>query len=492
MTAVIGTNGAEPLAPPVTAGADAPVAAAPVAAAPVAEPGTRSQPNSALDDELLDAIVWQVRERFGDRLPPQPPPGRMETEPERRLREEQTSHVLYDDVMPALNRERLDAGVRVLTEAEEDLVVGRIIDAMFALGRLGEVLRDDGVENIIVMGAMAVRVEHADGTVTTRPPLVERDEDLMVLIREQAIAADRPFSYRHPFLDLQLPDGSRFHGEGFDVVERPIITIRRHRYVEITLDDLIGYGTIDDGLAHLLATAVHAGFVIVVTGMMNSGKTTTLRALCSEIDPDEVIATVETDFELGLHRSTRFHWVHAYQSRPPTSEEAAGVSCQDLMTPAVRLNASRVVVGEVRSGEAGAFVDAISIGNGAMSSVHGYSCRNGLDRLATLMNRHNDVEILTAMELVYGNVDLVVHMERSRRGRYVKEVLAPSMAGRELATTPLYGPGSDRRAQPIGMPTEPMIQRLIEIDAAFDLELFQRPASYLPLRRPVSVAARVS
>ena len=212
MTAVIGTNGAEPLAPPVVAGADAPVAA----------PGTRSQPNSALDDELLDAIVWQVRERFGDRLPPQPPPGRMETEPERRLREEQTSHVLYDDVMPALNRERLDAGVRVLTEAEEDLVVGRIIDAMFALGRLGEVLRDDGVENIIVMGAMAVRVEHADGTVTTRPPLVERDEDLMVLIREQAIAADRPFSYRHPFLDLQLPDGSRFHGEGCGQVLRRV------------------------------------------------------------------------------------------------------------------------------------------------------------------------------------------------------------------------------------------------------------------------------
>ena len=445
----------------------------------------------ATSDDHLDAIVTQVRERFGDRLPPQPAPGRTETDDERRLREEQTRHVLFDDVMPALNRDRIDAGLRSLAEADEEAIVQRVIDAMFALGRLAAVLRDSDVENIVVMGAKPVRVEHADGTVSTRPPIVRRDEDLLSLIRDQAIAADRPFSYRYPFLDLQLPDGSRFHGEGFDVVDRPIITIRRHRYVDVELFDLIEHGTLDHGLAHVLATAVRAGFVIVVTGMMNSGKTTTLRALCAEMDPNEIVATIETDFELGLHRSGRFPWVHAYQARPAANEDSIGVNCQALMTPAVRLNATRVIVGEVRSGEAGAFVDAISIGRGAMSSVHGYSCRNGLDRLATLMNRHNDVDMTTALELVYGNVDLVVHMERSSCGRYVKEVLAPSLSGRQPASTPLWEPGPDRRAQPAGMPTEPMLQRLLEADPALDLGIFQRPAAHRALTRPSRMSRSV-
>ena len=443
-------------------------------------------------DDPLDTLVAQVRERFGDRLPPQPPPGRVETDDERRVREEQTRHVLFDDVMPAVNRSRIDSALRALDEADEEAVVQRVVDAMFALGRLAAVLRDPDVENIVVMGARPVRVEHADGTVSTRPPIVRRDEDLLDLIRDQAIAADRPFSYRHPFLDLQLPDGSRLHGEGFDVVDRPIITIRRHRYVDVELYDLIERGTLDHGLAHVLATAVRAGLVIVVTGMMNSGKTTTLRALCAEMDANDVIATIETDFELGLHRSGRFPWVHAYQARPAANEDSIGMSCQSLMTPAVRLNATRVIVGEVRSGEAGAFVDAISIGRGAMSSVHGYSCRNGLDRLATLMNRHNDVDMATALELVYGNVDLVVHMERSAGGRYVKEVLAPSLAGRQPASTPLYEPGPDRRAQPVGMPTEPMIQRLLETDPDLDLGIFQRPAAHRPLSRPARTALGTS
>jgi Flp pilus assembly CpaF family ATPase len=405
------------------------------------------------------------------------------------VREERTAWVLADEVMVALNRERIDAGAHALTDDDVDAVIQRVLDGIFAVEKLADAMRDPDVENVLVKGAGAVRVEFASGRVEHRPPIVASDADLLAIIRDQALAADRPFSYRVPYVDLQLPDGSRFHAEGFDIVDAPVVTIRRPRLLDVDLDELVRYGSLDPVLADLLTRSVRAGLVIVVSGLMNSGKTTMLRALClSGIRPDEVIVTVETDFELGLHRIGRFAFVSAKQSRIPANDAGGDLfDCARLMELAVRNNATRVLVGEIRSSEAAAFVDGISVGRGAMSTVHGFGAADGLARIARLMNRYHDVELAAALDMLYGNVDLVVHVERSAAGRYVREVVAPSVEGETPKITPLWVPGPDRRAvpAPIGLLPAALADRLVDDDPAFDpVSLFQ-PARYRPLVRPL-------
>lgn len=448
-----------------------------------------------LRDEELDRIVTDVRERFGSRLPPRPLPGEVERPEQRRMREEQTIYVLSEEVMPELNRERLDIGVRVLTDDDADTIIQRILDGIFAIEKLADAMRENDVENVMVKGNGPVRVEYAAGRTEYRPAIAATDADLLAIIREQALAADRPFNYRVPYVDLQLPDGSRFHAEGFDIVDSPIITIRRPRLVEVDLPELVTYGSIDPTLADFLTRAVEAGFVIVVSGLMNSGKTTLLRGLClSGIRPDEVIVTVETDFELGLHRMERFEFVSAKQSRISANIDpnADVFDCARLMELAVRNNATRVLVGEIRSSEAAAFVDGISVGRGAMSTVHGFNAGDGLARIGRLMNRYHDVELATALDMLYNNVDLVVHMEKSARGRYVREVIAPSVEGTTLKVTPLWGPGPDRRAVPVGLLPAPMLERLLEHDPNYDHLALQQPPRYRPLLQPAFVPPAVA
>ena len=440
-----------------------------------------------LPDEL-DRVVADVRERHGARLPARPLPGEIEQPERRRAREERTAWVLAEEVMVDVNRERIEAGARAFTDDDIDAVIQRVIDGIFAVEKLADAMRDPDVENVMVKGAGTVRVEFASGRVEHRPPIVAADADLLAIIRDQALAADRPFSYRVPYVDMQLPDGSRFHAEGFDIVDAPIVTIRRPRLLDVDLDELVGYGSLDPMLADVLTRAVRAGLVIVVSGLMNSGKTTMLRALClSGIRRDEVVVTVETDFELGLHRVGRFEFVSAKQSRIPAPADAAGdvFDCARLMELAVRNNATRVLVGEIRSSEAAAFVDGISVGRGAMSTVHGFGATDGLARIGRLMNRHHDVELATALDMLHDNVDLVVHVERSSGGRYVREVVAPSVEGSQLKITPLWAPGPDRRAVPVGLLPAPLLARLLDEDPSFDPVVLQHPPRYRPLVRPL-------
>jgi hypothetical protein len=153
------------------------------------------------------------------------------------------------------------------------------------------------------------------------------------------------------------------------------------------------------------------------------------------------------------------------------------------MTPTVRMNANRVIVGEVREDEAVALIDAVSVGRGAMSTVHGLSAENGLQRLATLMSRHEpSIPFNLARRMVYEGVDLVVHCHKSHENRYVTEVMAPSVAGDEPVSTPMYRPGPDGRAVPTGLFDELFVDRLEIADPLFDRRVFDDAPLFRPLR----------
>ena len=429
-----------------------------------------------MNDDELDALVIDIRRQWGDRFPV---PVRDETPAERDRREAISRDVLERIVIPELERQRMVARQMPLTFDEQSAVIELVVSEMFGLPRLLTVLRDPSVTDVLVFGSDPVRVERSDGTVDLLPPLVRRDRDLERIIYDTATARRRPFNREHPFVDLELEPGVRFHGEGFDVVQRPLVTVRRAAVFGQGLDDLARRGMLVEGAVRLLRAAVAADLNLIVCGRMGAGKTTLLRALVAEIDAHDVIVSVESDFELNIAAMGLHRFVHAYQSRVPSTSDGAGISCSDMMVPAVRTRADWIVVGEVRGAEGGALVQAMSIGQGAMATVHGGSAKDGIERLAELIAYHSGVELRTARWQVYRSVDLVVHVDgNNAHGRRVTEIAAPGVeddgarfilhrlfARRPGASAEVAGGGHDAVAAT--EPQRPMLERLQAADPDF-------------------------
>ena len=250
-----------------------------------------------MTDEELDQLAADLRRQWGDRLPA---PSRDESSAARESREAATREVLDRVILPELEQQRMAVRLSPFTATERASLIDVVISEMFGLPRLLNVLRDPHVTDVLVFGADPVRVERSDGAQQLLAPLVRHDRDLERIIYDTAAARRRPFNRENPFVDLELEPGVRFHGEGFDVVQRPLITIRRAAIFGMSLADLAERGMIDDAAVALLRAAVAADMNLVVCGRMGSGKTTLLRALLHEVDADDVIVTVESDFELNI------------------------------------------------------------------------------------------------------------------------------------------------------------------------------------------------
>ena len=424
-----------------------------------------------MTDDELDLLAAEVRRNFGDRFPV---PDRDESAADRDLREEITRDVLERVALPDLERQRLAAREAPLSAGEQHTLVELVLSELFGLPKLLSVLRDPLVTDVLVFGADPVRVERADGTRQLLAPLVRRDRDLERIIYDTATARRRPFNREHPFVDLELAPGIRFHGEGFDVVARPLVTIRRAAIFGASLNSLVDRGCLDEAGRNLLRAAVAADLSILVAGRMGSGKTTMLRALIGEIDPSDVLVTIETDFELNVGRMGTHPFVHAYQARIPSTNDGVGISCADMMVPAVRTRADWIIVGEVRGAEGAAMVQAMSIGQGAMATIHGGTAKDGLERLAELIAHHSRIDLRMARWQAYRSVDLVVHLHGdNEQGRFVTEIAAPAVEedGARFILHRVMGPwpdAPDRRARVLSEPQRPMLERLTAAGTGFD------------------------
>ena len=197
---------------------------------------------SAGDVDDLDQLVVDLRRQWGDRLPV---PRRDESAAERDEREAETRNLLTRVVIPEFDLQRMSGREAPLTDEQRSAVVDLVISEMFGLPRLLTVLRDPMVTDVLVFGSDPVRVERSDGSREFLPPLVRRDRDLERIIYDVASARSRSFNREHPFVDLELEPGVRFHGEGFDVVQRPLVTVRRAAVFGMTLHDLHERGMLD-------------------------------------------------------------------------------------------------------------------------------------------------------------------------------------------------------------------------------------------------------
>jgi len=413
------------------------------------------------------------------------------------------------------------ADLAELTPADEQALAQTVLDALFGLGRLQALVDDPEIENIDVNGCDRVWVTYADGTKRLVPPVADSDDELVDLVRSAAGRfglSERRFDTARPELDLQLPGGARLSAL-MAVAARPAISIRRHRFADLSLDDLCAMGAMDPGLRSLLAAAVRARKNIVVSGAMNSGKTTLLRALAAEIDPRERLVTIEQSFELGLDTgSTRHPDIVALEARPANTEGEGRIPVADLVRRSLRMNADRVIVGEVLGDEVLPMLNAMSQGrSGSMCTLHAESSAGVFRRIASYAVQAPERLPLEATNLlISGALHFVVHLDsamhddgmddprsepvgrsgtpdggtgpwpppygaldqpldwfppRGSRSRFVSSVREVIDAeGVQVVSNEVYRPGPDRRASP----ASPLRAETVEELRRFGLELGNR------------------
>lgn len=333
--------------------------------------------------------------------------------------ERQYARSLIIQVLEDFAREEIASGRTPPSPEDEGDVANAIHAALFGVGRLQPLLDDPDVENIDINGCDQVFVGYADGTETQARAVAESDEELIELIQILASnvgLSSRPFDSANPQLDLRLPDGSRMSAV-MGVTARPAISIRRARLGRVFLDDLVATGTMSPDLARFLRAAVSARKNIMIAGATNAGKTTMLRALANCIAPEERLITVERAMELGLESFADLHPnVVAFEERLPNSEGAGGVTMAELVRRSLRMNPSRVIVGEVLGDEIVTMLNAMSQGNdGSLSTIHANSSIEVFNRISTYaLQAAENLPVEATHMLIAGSINFVVFMKRKR------------------------------------------------------------------------------
>lgn len=311
----------------------------------------------------------------------------------------------------------LDAwGFDAIPETQDRRVIDEAIAQVLGLGKLEPLLEDDEISDIHVRGNKPVWVKTRNGDRVEHPPIVENDAELVDLIRRIASRMghrEQRFDPAHPELNLQLPDGSRLFA-AMEISSHPTLVIRRHRFEFSGLAQLVERRMMDPQVARFLASAVRAKKNIIVAGGTGSGKTTLLRALINEIPRMERIVTIEDAYELGLEHFEHAHPDHdALQARSANIEGHGEVSMADLTRMALRMDPDRVVIGEVRGGEAFPMLLAMSQGNnGSMCTLHADSARSVFPKLLAYVSMASmGLPTDTVNLLVASAVHLVVHVQ---------------------------------------------------------------------------------
>ena len=388
-------------------------------------------------------------------------------------------------IAEALERRAKDAlrdRAGLLSAAEEDEVSRAVFDALFRLNRLQRLLGDPDIENINANGADQVWVRYADGRRERAEPIAESDAELEEMLRTAAARTgigERRFDRGSPRLSLQLPDGSRLFAL-MAVSARPSVSIRRHRYLRVTADDLVKMGTLDLALREFLRAAMLARKSCIICGGTGAGKTTLLRAMAADIPPEERLVTIEDSLELGLDRFSDLHPdVVALEAREPNLEGEGGVSLAELVRWALRMSPDRVIVGEARGEEVLALLNAMSQGtDGSMATLHASSSRGAFSKLATYAVQAPERLPLEATNLLVANaVHFVVHLAQDGESRHVASVREVVDAeGPMVVSNEIFRPGPDGRAVPGAPMRNDTLDQLVAV--GFDPGLLERPEGW--------------
>lgn len=350
---------------------------------------------------------------------------------------ESRKSVSDEELWELIDRAVLEAGQAeyIPLKEKKDLRV-RLFDSFRRLGILQELIDDRQVTEIMVNGHEKVFIERGGRTMLWEKSFDSR-EQLEDMIQQIVGRVNRMVNVSNPVVDARLEDGSRVHVVLPPIaLDGPAVTIRKFPE-PITMEKLIGYGSITEEAAGFLRILVQSGYNIFISGGTNSGKSTFLNALSAFIPQEERVITIEDSAELKIQQVDNLVRMEA---RNANSEGEGQVAIRDLIRAALRMNPSRIIVGEVRSGEAFDLLTAFNTGHSGMGTGHANSPQDMLSRLESMVLMAADLPLPAIRTQICAAIDILVHLgrlrDRSRRVLAIAEIAG--MDRGEIRLNPLF------------------------------------------------------
>lgn len=349
-------------------------------------------------------VKRQVRNALYERVPP-----------------ERIAHIVAEN--PALARKELDVVLNQIlqepryglsAEAARTQVRTELLNDILGLGPIEPLLADPTITEIMVNGPDSVFFER-DGALFRWPVSFDDDEHVMTVIDRIVAPLGRRVDERSPMVNARLPEGHRVNAVIPPLaLNGPTLTIRKFRTKIFDLAELTKMGALEPWMAEMLSWAVRSRKNIAVTGGTGSGKTTLLNALSIEIPENERIVTVEDSAELRFQRHPH---VVSLEARPANLEGEGAVTIRDLVINCLRMRPDRIVVGEVRGGEALDMLQAMNTGHdGSLTTAHANSPAEAVARLVTMVRYVAELPVDTIRQQISSAISLIVHQDRLSDG----------------------------------------------------------------------------
>ncbi len=322
-------------------------------------------------------------------------------------------------------------------------IIQQVYSSIRGFGLLDSIISDDSITEVMINGPENVFIEQ-NGRLFKLDKQFESQRRLEDVIQRIVGLAGREVNQANPICDTRLPDGSRVN-----VVLPPIalcgptLTIRKFSKTPMTIEKLIAYGSITQEIADVLELLVKAKYNIFIAGGTGSGKTTFLNALSNYIPKDERVITIEDSAELQI---TGIDNLVSLETRNANASGAGQIAIRDLIKSSLRMRPERIVVGEVRGGEALDMLQAMNTGHdGSLSTGHANSTEDMLSRLETMVLQGAAGLPLPAIrQQIASAVDIIIHLSRlrdkSRKTMEICEVVGyePGADGGKIILNPLY------------------------------------------------------
>ncbi|MGA2033410.1 MAG: CpaF family protein [Thermoguttaceae bacterium] len=303
---------------------------------------------------------------------------------------------------------------QMLSLIDEERLVEELIAESFGLGPLEPYMKDPEVSDILVNGPHEVYVERRGQLQETNTVFAD-EEHLMQIIQRVVSRVGRRIDAQSPMVDARLPDGSRVNAVIPPLaLNGPTLSIRRFGRTPLSMQNLLDYGSICPEMLTFIKAAIEGRVNIMISGGTGSGKTTLLNILSAFIPADERLVTIEDSAELRLRRK---HVVRM-ETRVPTAGGQGEVTPRDLVRNALRMRPDRIILGEVRGGEALDMLQAMNTGHeGSLTTIHANDTRDALSRLEVMVSMAGfDLPADVVRRYIASAITLVIHLARLKGG----------------------------------------------------------------------------
>ena len=312
-------------------------------------------------------------------------------------------------------REELAKTSHALNNKERKQLTEDVLDELLGLGPLEPLLKDTTITDILVNGHDRVYVERF-GTLEATPVEFKDERHLLRIIQKIVSAVGRRVDESSPMVDARLADGSRVNAVVPPLaLDGSLLSIRKFAKVPISLDRLVEIGSVPETVAEVLRAVVRSRRNVLISGGTGSGKTTMLNAMSAFIDGKERVVTIEDSAELQLQQD---HVVRL-ETRPPNIEGRGEVAARDLVKNALRMRPDRIIVGEVRAGEAFDMLQAMNTGHeGSMTTIHANTPRDALSRVEQMIGMSGiDMPERSARQQIASAINVIIQVSRLPDGR---------------------------------------------------------------------------